>query len=191
MARRRGGGSRLGQVLDGISDYLVAIAVHVGILIVGLRSPYPAWAVVAAVAGAGLCKAVHSARFDAAKARFRMGLGHSVKALETREQLEAELRAATSWRERSVLRLYIPYVAMQRGVGSMGGAIGQGEFLAWCVLGPTARMSLIALCVVGALWDSRALLAYPLFGIVVANAWMLVLSVRRPAPAGAPESGRP
>jgi phosphatidylglycerophosphate synthase len=181
MARRRGGGSRLGQVLDGISDYLVAISVHVGLLIVGLRLPYSAGIVFTVVAAAGLCMALHSARFDAAKTRFRMGLGQNVCALESHDALVAELQAAKTWRERFVLRLYIPYVSLQRGVGAGAGAIGQSEFLAWCVLGPTMRMSIIVLALVGSLWDAWSLFVYPAFGIVVSNVWLagLTLTSRR------------
>jgi phosphatidylglycerophosphate synthase len=181
MARRRGGGSRLGQVLDGISDYLVAISVHVGLLIAGLRLPYAAWIVAVVVAVAGLCMALHSARFDAAKASFRKGLGQTVCALESPDALVAELRAAKPWRDRFVLRLYIPYVSLQRGVGAGGGAIGQGEFLAWCVLGPTMRMSIIVLALVGSLWDAWSLFVDPGFGIVASNVWLagLTLTSRR------------
>ncbi len=186
MARRRGGGSRLGQVLDGISDYLVAISAHIGLLIAGLRLPYAAWIVVVVVAVAGLCKALHSARFDAAKARFRMGLGHNVRALESPDALQAELQAAKTWRDRFVLRLYIPYVAMQRGVGAGAGAIGQREFFAWTVLGPTMRLSVIVAAVAASNWEPLSLLAYPAFGIVVANVWLLGLTVLRPAPAASP-----
>jgi phosphatidylglycerophosphate synthase len=178
MARRRGGGSRLGQVLDGISDYLVGISVHVGLLTAGLRLPYSAWIVVAVVAAAGLCTALHSARFDAAKARFRMGLGQTVRALESHDTLGAELQAAKTWRDRFVLRLYIPYVSLQRGVGIGAGAIGQGEFLAWCVLGPTMRMSIIVLALVGSLWDARSLFVYPAFGIVASNVWLAGLTLK-------------
>jgi phosphatidylglycerophosphate synthase len=181
MARRRGGGSRLGQVLDGISDYLVAISVHVGLLIVALRLPYSAWIALVVVAAAGLCNALHSARFDAAKARFRLGLGQNVYALESHDALVAELQAAKTWRDRFVLRLYIPYVSFQRGVGAGAGAIGQREFLAWCVLGPTMRMSIIVLALVGSLWDARSLFVYPAFGIVAGNLWLagLTLTSRR------------
>jgi hypothetical protein len=146
-----------------------------------LGLPYSAWIVFTVVAAAGLCMALHSARFDAAKARFRMGLGQNVCALESPDALVAELQAAKTWRERFVLRLYIPYVSLQRGVGAGAGAIGQSEFLAWCVLGPTMRMSIIVLALVGSLWDAWSLFVYPAFGIVVSNVWLagLTLTSRR------------
>ncbi|MBI3270128.1 MAG: CDP-alcohol phosphatidyltransferase family protein [Planctomycetes bacterium] len=191
LARRRGGGSRLGHVLDGCSDYLVAITVHLALIALALRTPYLdgmwRWITVAVIFATGISKAVHSALFDAAKTRFRHGLGRKATGLESMETLHEELRQAGSARERAFLRIYITYVRMQRGVGAKGGEAGDGaaraaappeppmserEFLAWSVLGPTARMTAVLAALLASLVAPRALVLYPLFGLVFANAWL-------------------
>lgn len=188
MARRRGGGSRLGAVLDGISDYATAISVHVGLLLLGWKViDGPKWAVFAVVAATGFSKALHAAMFDAAKQRFR---GRS---WEPVDQIRGELSRATTAGDRFVLTLYLGYVKGQHVFGSARPAPSQGEFLAWCVLGPTLRMTVLAGSLVASLWEPRALLVYPAFGLVFANAWMAVLSLtaRRPSPGAAPGSSPP
>src|SRR5712692_628372 len=82
LARRKGGGSRFGRILDGFSDYLVAVSMHVGFWLVAVQTP--ALVETVSVGGlfvivllAGLCKAIHSALYDAAKHRYRMSLSGS------------------------------------------------------------------------------------------------------------------
>jgi hypothetical protein len=187
-----------------MSDYVVAIAVHIGLLILAWRTPafdhVPRWAIVAILAAAGACKALHSALFDAAKARFRMALGRGTSGLEPIDALRDELRRAPTWRDRLITHAYILYVGMQRGIGAPSTsdrAPSQAEFLAWSVLGPTARMTVIIVALLGALRDPRWLAVYPGFGLLFANVWALLLNARRrhtmrePSPAGVPGPGRP
>ena len=182
LARKQGGGSRLGQVLDGISDYFVAISTHIGFLVLAWRTSafdaVPRWALFAIVGASGVCQAVHSGLFDAAKTKFRRGLGRNQSGLESRESLLEELKQATTFKQRLILRLYIPYVAVQRRAGAPSEAErapSQIEFLAWSLLGPTMRMTVIIASVLGVLADPRALVLYPATGLIAANAWMLVM----------------
>jgi len=182
LARMRGGGSRLGQVLDGLSDYLVALTVHVGLLILAWRSPafdaVPRWALIAIVTASGLCKAAHSALFDAAKMRFRRALGRNVPGMEPSEVLRAELAAAGTFRERLVLRIYMFYIGWQRTSGASkaeGERMTQARFLGWSLLGPTLRLSVILGVIAAFPFEPRALAIYPVFALVVANGWMIVM----------------
>ncbi len=184
VARRRGGGSRLGQVLDGISDYLVSISAHVGFLVLAWNTPafaeVPRWALFAVVLASGISKAVHSALFDAAKTKFRRGMGKSSQGLESEQSLREELARAVSWRDKLILRLYIPYTAAQRRATAADEAPpSQAEFLGWTMLGPTLRLTAIMIPVALYPIEPRALLAYPAFGLVAANAWLAVMMVWR------------
>jgi phosphatidylglycerophosphate synthase len=204
MARRKGGGSRLGRILDGFSDYLVAIAMHLGLLILAIRIPafdgVSPWVIFLVVLLAGVCKAVHSALYDAAKQRFRAGLGHTSSGLESMDVLRAAYAEAIYWSERWFLRIYMVYTAMQRtsgGVTHEDRPPSQAEFLAWTLLGPTLRTMLVSAVLLAYLWEPSALAAYPVFGIGVFNVWLVLLmiwrkvSARRPAPAAEQESARP
>jgi hypothetical protein len=169
-------------VLDGVSDYLVALAVHVGLIVLAWRmeafATVPRWALIAIVTACGLCKAAHSALFDAAKTRFRRALGRNVPGLEPSETLRAELAAAATFRERLVLRIYIFYVGLQRtsGAPKVGGeGMTQGQFLGWCVLGPTMRLTVILGAIAAVPFEPRALAVYPAFALVAANLWLIVM----------------
>ena len=204
MARQKGGGSRLGRILDGSSDYLAAIAMHLGLLFLAVRTPpfeaISPWLTFLVVLLAGLCKAVHSALYDAAKQRFREGLGYSSGGLESMAELREAYAVATRWPERLSLRIYMIYTAMQR---FSGGATRTdrpptpGEFLAWTFLGPTTRTMLVSVILIVSIWEPLALAAYPAFGIGVFNGWLAALlfwrklSARRPAPAAGREPVRP
>lgn len=184
VARRRGGGSRLGQVLDGISDYLVSISAHIGFLVLAWRSPafaeVPRWALFAVVLASGISKAVHSALFDAAKTKFRRGMGKSSQGLESEASLREELAQAKTWRDRLILRVYIPYTAAQRRATAADEAPpSQAEFLGWTMLGPTMRLTALMVAVALYLVESKALVIYPAFGIVAMNAWLAVMLVWR------------
>jgi hypothetical protein len=180
VARRGGGGSRLGQVLDGMSDYLVSISAHVGLLVLAWRAPVfagvPRWALFSIVLCCGISKAVHSALFDSAKTKFRRGLGKGPQGMESEASLREELARAASWQERLILRVYIPYTAAQRRTASAGEAPpSQAEFLGWTMLGPTMRLTAVMIAVALYAIDPRALVLYPAFGLVAANAWMAVM----------------
>jgi hypothetical protein len=130
----------------------------------------------------GVCKAVHSALYDAAKQRFRAGLGHSASGLESVEVLRTALVQAARMSERFFLRIYLTYTVLQRFSG--GGthtdrAPSQAEFLAWTLLGPTTRTMLISAVLLASVWEPGALVVYPIFGMGVFNVWLALLVVWR------------
>jgi len=204
LARRKGGGSRLGRILDGCSDYLAAISMHVGFLILAIRTPafdaLSPWLLFVLVLLAGVCKAVHSALYDAAKMRFRIGLGHAVSGLEDVMILREAHAQAAAVSERFFLRIYLMYTTMQRfsgGVSQTDRPPSQAEFLAWTLLGPTARTMFIAATLLAYLWEPYAWFAYPAFGLGFANVWLgglmiwRRLSARHPSAAGETEPAPP
>jgi len=184
LARLRGGGGWTGQVVDGLFDYVVAIAIHVGLWVLMAKTPgwrHEPWYVIGSVVAlAGFSMALHSALFDAAKQSFRAKLGKSTGWSEDPERLREKVRQGGSLLERLLLPFYGSYTHSQRRFAAWVGPNGaptQGSFLVWSVLGPTFRVSLLVLVLVACLWSPRAIGLYPLFGGVIANLFLVLLVV--------------
>jgi len=161
---------------------------------------WPAWVAACVLAVAGISMLVHAGLFDASKQRFRATLGRAPAWSETPEQLRDEIARADTPSERRVLRLYAAYAGSQRLWGRwLAGreGISQLEFLAWTLLGPTTRTTILAAAVAVSIREPLALLAYPAFGLVFGNVWMAALLVvrrirpRLPSREHGTESARP
>lgn len=180
LARKRGGGGRSGQIVDGLADYVVAISIHVGLWVLLERSwafrSVPSWAIAIVVILSGASMAIHSAVFDAAKQAFRVGIGKSAAWTFDREALRREREAAAAWKERFFLRVFGWYASSQETFSKwVHGTPTQGGFLAWSLLGPTFRVTLLAVVLVASIWFPRAVALYPIYGVGVANAILVVL----------------
>lgn len=198
LARLRGGGGKSGMVVDGFADYFVAIAIHIGFWVLALKSPafaaLPRWSVGVMVVATALSMALHSPLFDAAKQQFRVVLGKSAPWLsENSAAYREELARVTSSWDRLILRVYHGYAGSQRFFAGWAGSPTFPTFLAWCVLGPTLRVSVLAVTLVVSIRAPHALAFYPIFGLGACNVVMLllVLTARRPSPSAAPGSSRP
>lgn len=120
LARHRGGGSQLGRALDGGSDYITALALHLGIW-------WYAYTVGIEYAGhragpgesfgwillAGISMALHCGMYDYRKQWFLAYVAPS----DTENDSVAELRAAAAIApnrtERFLLRSYVAYASVQ------------------------------------------------------------------------------
>lgn len=119
LARLKKNGTPVGRIIDGISDYIAAIAVYIGIA-VGFTlktSNPPYWLLMLMIAG--LSSAVHGILVDYYRNRFldyfsgrRGNSEHEMEEFETEyESLKYEKGKAF---ERIVLLIYFKYSAMQR-----------------------------------------------------------------------------
>ena len=118
LARLKRNGTPLGRILDGVGDYVVSIAVYVG-LAVGL-DPGPgrrtAWLLL--LAAAGLSNIVHSAALDYYRFRFierAKGEKHDVEAeyREFRAELDKLKGTSRERLRRSIIRIYVNYLSLQ------------------------------------------------------------------------------
>lgn len=139
LARARGGGTELGRILDGAGDYVVGLAVHLGLLIHLQRLVSPATAL-ALTAASGLGMAMHALILDYHKNRF-WGLG-----------------AARPARRGLLVRLYDTYVRIQETLAGAA-TTSSARVRAAAILGPTARLWIIAAMAIHPLAIAGALLA--------------------------------
>lgn len=196
LARRRGGGGWRGQVVDGIADYVVAISIHVGLWILMAKLPgwrqEPWYVVGGIVALAGASMALHSPLFDAAKQVYRVTLGKAAPWLGDTSAARQEVGRLGGAGNRFMLSLYEGYANSQRRFFAWVRADGvpsQAVFIGWCLIGPTLRVTVLSLVLLGCLWSPRAISFYPFFAVLVGNFVLVVLLVtrgRRPAPVAQP-----
>lgn len=192
LARLKKNGTRLGRILDGLIDYVVTIAVYLG-LGIGLApaSPRPAlwWALLAAT---GASHIFHSASVDYYRSRFLARVEGSAAAADDDDyrSFKAELddlRAGKGRRLRkAAIGLYLRYLDGQKKMTSRAagsGAAGQAGADAYCarnkaamrgwtLLGPSMGGILLIVCAVVGRVD-----LYLWGRIVVMNLWAAVMYV--------------
>lgn len=178
LARRRGGGGWVGQVVDGIADYAVAVAIHVGLWAMLARTPgyrsWPWWWMGLFVAATGFSMALHSGIFDAAKQNYRLTLGKaSPWFVDPPGMCEA---ARTGW-GRVLGFFFRMYAGQQRALAAWSRVESQAAFFAWCILGPTVRVVVLAAAVLAAIRVPTAIAIYPLFGLGICNLLLVLLVV--------------
>jgi phosphatidylglycerophosphate synthase len=189
LARLKGNGTRIGRILDGVADYVVATAVYLGMGIGYASSsddPLFWWLMVLAAAGSN---AVHSMQVDYYRNRYLDIVLQRVSTFE--EDLDAfvEERAAMKadgghWFERAVIDIYLRYSRFQRRLTS-----GKKEHAVlteadpqeyrrrnrrilklWLFLGPTSQITWMVVC---ALLNRLDIYLYGL--VIGGNAWALLL----------------
>jgi phosphatidylglycerophosphate synthase len=119
LARLKKNGTPVGRIIDGISDYLAAIAVYIGILIgfaLRMQNPY-FWLIMLVLAG--LSTAAHGILVDYFRNRFLDYVqGRRGKSENETEELEGEYESIKNQKgkvfDRMVLLIYFRYSALQR-----------------------------------------------------------------------------
>jgi phosphatidylglycerophosphate synthase len=119
LARLKKNGTPVGRIIDGISDYLAAIAVYIGILIgfaLRMQNPY-FWLIMLVLAG--LSTAAHGILVDYFRNRFLDYVqGRRGKSENETEELEREYESIKNQKgkvfDRMVLLIYFRYSALQR-----------------------------------------------------------------------------
>jgi phosphatidylglycerophosphate synthase len=120
LARHRGGGSQLGRALDGGSDYVTALALHLGIW-------WYAYTVGIEYAGhragpgesfgwillAGISMALHCGMYDYRKQWFLAYVAPSDTENDSVAELRAAAAVAPNRTERFLLRSYVAYASVQ------------------------------------------------------------------------------
>ena len=188
LARLRGGGTRLGRALDGISDYTTATALHLGMWshlsatgVLFRERLVDGWGLVAWMLIAGASMSVQCLLFDFRKQWFLAHTTPDRSEMVAPGELRALMKEATHPAERVGLWIYVQYA---RGLRLVGGS-PEASFIdddghraafarrsetflrAASFLGPTTHLLLIGL----------AMIAAPLFA---ESFWWYVLTVAVP-----------
>ena len=121
LARARGGGSRLGRMLDGASDYTNAVALHVGMWaylaadgVLFRERLVDGWGLFAWVCLAGFSMALHAGLYDHRKQWFLSHTRPDLAEDEDPEEMRRDLANASNVVERLLMRYYIFYTQVQR-----------------------------------------------------------------------------
>ena len=120
LARNRGGGSRLGRTLDGMSDYINATALHLGMWaylastgVLFRERIVDGWGLFAWVSLAGVSMALHSGMFDFRKQWFLAHTTEGKGEFEDPDLLRQEIAACPSAIQRGAMRFYLIYASVQ------------------------------------------------------------------------------
>lgn len=117
LARARGGGSRVGRILDGLVDALVLLPAYILIGLGILENFGPLWFGIAAVAG--FSSWARTIVYDNIKVQFQAGTSAGADAssgVETREDVLKDLEEAKqtgSLLERVLLRIYLAFLTVK------------------------------------------------------------------------------
>ncbi len=184
LARLKGSGSRIGRIIDGAGDYIMNIALYLG-LGFGLNRgflavPYHPWFLAVA---AGISAILHSMLFDYYRSEYMARALGKVNSIEEElrvfeEELERLRRERGSYFERTLIRCYLWYLRLQNG--------GRGEpqthdpavyaeanrlaIRLWSFLGPTTYYSVLI-----ATACTESLMVFFYYSIVFGNLWAIGL----------------
>jgi hypothetical protein len=118
MARLKHNGTQLGRVVDGAVDYIVGVAVYLGLGLGFLPVLRPGWKGWLVLAAAGASNMIHSAIFDYYRIRY-MAYVHGIRSAQIddrnafrREYIELGRRGGQELRRRFI-RMYLAYTAFQ------------------------------------------------------------------------------
>ncbi|NUQ35625.1 MAG: CDP-alcohol phosphatidyltransferase family protein, partial [Planctomycetaceae bacterium] len=196
LARARGGGSRAGRILDGVADYINAVALHVGLYlylvqrggtVLGFEAER--WTVAGLVIAAGVGMALNAVAYDGLKGRFKRITGAAKDETDKPEDIARELAAATSIEERVLLWLYWQYCRVQSSarrpsqrmapVSEEAAALNREKYhwnmWLWSLIGPTMHFTGIAAAALLTVWNPESIEWYLFAAIVPANIFMLVM----------------
>jgi hypothetical protein len=160
LARLKKTGTLTGRIIDGFSDWVVAVAIYLGIgfgFATDAEAPVLMWLVVVA---AGISNAVHSIMLDLYRNRFmdntlerKNTLGDSLKEFE--EAYTALKTQSGSYFDKFILWLYLKYSSLQISFSSETTTRYRPEdyyqknrriLHLWTYLGPTTELTFLIVC---------------------------------------------
>ncbi len=186
LARLQHSGTLLGRVVDGVADYVVSIAIFVGIGI-GLQTNEDSmWLLVVL---AGVSSALHALFFDYYQSEYISTVRGEKNFLEKEEeQFTKELRRIQAVHRSGLkslaLRIYLSYLGIQKKSNTKSESMSfepdayrranRGMIRCWSVLGPTTNRTLLIVCAL-----FRRLDLYLLAVLAAGNLWLLFCYARQ------------
>jgi hypothetical protein len=182
LARLQGSGTPLGRLVDGVVDWIVSVAIFVG-LALGMQRVTGDPAVWFLVSAAGITSAVHSFFFDLYQQQF-ISLVRGQESFVDRElsKIREQLPQAKGLR-RAMLQVYVRYLqAQQNSRPTHTGSVkyppdqyrnaNRNVMRFWTLLGPTTNRSLLMLA---GLMNNPSIFLWPV--ITVGNALLVIAIV--------------
>jgi hypothetical protein len=193
LARARGGGSHFGRLLDGSSDYAVAIALHLGMLanlanegVLFRNYLVDGWGLFAWILLAGFSMILHAGIFDYRKRWFLAHLRAQQSDHNSLEELKQEVREFDNIFVKAFLAIYVFYNRFQKDLEQDAPAQEsveikenserirfqqscEGFLRAASFLGPTSHNVLILLATVASPFFPQAFWWYILTAVVPMN----------------------
>jgi phosphatidylglycerophosphate synthase len=188
LARARGQSSMIGRIADGLSDYAVGIAVHVGMLIFLSKHQYTVLNVelsqvakTSLVAFAGASMTAHCLLFDLYKNRY-LAAGQSVPNLAPEPAAEVlGEQGGGGGSYRPLLEIYAFYNRVQQSLArervEQLPEISAAGIRLWGAIGPANHHGLLVLTVLCAAFTKTAPFYYIFLVGVVMNIYMAALLV--------------
>jgi hypothetical protein len=184
IARLKKNGTPVGRIVDGIVDYVNAIAVYVGMGIglskSGLSFPVNPWIIIAV---AGFCMAAHAMINDYYKQEFRVhALGEQTSNREEKKVFESELLKLKKNKSKPVdqyiIKIFLKYLKIQGSGNPPKVKYDQKKYYQinkvlmrfWTT---TATSTYILMIMISAFLFELKIFFF--FSIVAANIWILIL----------------
>jgi len=189
LARLQGSGSPLGRLVDGIADWVIAVAIFIG-LGIGLASATGEPTIWYLVVAGGLTSALHAMVFDAHQQEYITNVRgrQSYQAFEldkTRAELDGLKTSKGSLWRRGMLQIYLQYLKVQERVQAQPG--NQKQFSPevyrqhnlhimrwWTVLGTTTNRSLL---IIAALFNASPVFLWIV--VIAGNLYLLFMLMRQ------------
>lgn len=164
LARIKKNGSSVGRLLDGIADYIAAIAIYSGIAIGYSNNPQQPSSMVILISLAGISIIVQESLVDYFRTRF---LDIVLKRKNTfyegiqeyRDEYETIKNKKGKWFNKAIIFIYLKYSQIQRNLTSRKKRVklfdatpedyyNKNRFIIrfWVFMGPSAKITTLALC---------------------------------------------
>jgi phosphatidylglycerophosphate synthase len=181
LARARGQSSTIGRIADGLSDYVVGVAVHVGMLLFLSKHLYSAGnielsqiAKLSLVAFAGASMTAHCLLFDFYKHRY-LSPTHEAPAPTPVEAAPGEAASGATARG-SLMGMYAFYVRVQSSLvpkaEEHSAPMSAARIRLWGAIGPANHHALLVLTFLGAAFTNTAPFYYVFFVGIIMNVYM-------------------
>jgi phosphatidylglycerophosphate synthase len=191
LARIKKNGSSVGRLLDGIADYIAAIAVYAGIVIGFANSPEQPSPFVILIALAGISIIVQESLVDFFRMRFLDVVLQRQDTFnegmeEYRNEYEKIKNQKGKWFGRSVILIYLAYSQIQRYLTPKKKKIKvisstPAEYFKknhiiirfWVFMGPSAKITILILCSLFCRFDIFFLIVIGGFNILAVLLWLI------------------
>ncbi|MCA9562880.1 MAG: CDP-alcohol phosphatidyltransferase family protein [Myxococcales bacterium] len=196
LARLTGGSGWVGRLWDGTADWLVAVALHLGIWahwkVNGLTlfgHEFSDGGAFAVILLAGASMGFHSMGYDSMKSRLKILAGHP-RSTHTPDEVSELIEQSSSRIQRLALRLYRVYCASQARMNQNGedklpaherrrrAEILDADVAWWAPAGPTVHLLMIAISFLATTFFSWGPLIYVVWVTTFVNVWTAFVMLR-------------
>jgi phosphatidylglycerophosphate synthase len=191
LARIKKNGSTFGRLLDGIADYIAAIAIYAGIVIGFSNNPAQPSSLVLLVALAGISIIVQESLVDFFRTRFldivqRRKDTYTEELQEYRNEYKIIKNERNSWFHRSVVYIYLTYIKIQENLtarkrrakiinASPEDYFNRNRIIIrfWVFMGPSAKITALILCSLFCRFDIFLWIVIGGFNILAVLLWVI------------------